>query len=153
MNARIVSLFAVLSLFLLPSAALAREKTAAPQPRPQKGKLVFVATTGLEDVLTLTSSFRHAQGALESGHLESVVWLSYGRAVVALDPTVEAVPSSVRKAAAEAKAAGVKLVACATALKKFGIAPDRLQPDAEVVANGAHELARLVAEGYAVIRY
>lgn len=134
----------------LPFTALAQSETPSPS---RKGKLVFVATTGLEDIGTLASSFRHAQGALESGHLESVVWLSYGRAVVALDPTVTAVPDSVREAAAEAKAAGVKLVACATALKKFGIDPKQLRPAAGVVPNGAHELARLVADGYAVIRY
>lgn len=146
---RILPLLFAFSL-VFPLAAMAQSREPIPS---RKGKLVFVATTGLEDIGTLSSSFRHARGALESGHLESVVWLTYGRAVVALDPTVKAVPESVRKAAAEAKAAGVKLVACATALKKFDIDPKKLRPRAEVVPNGAHELARLVAEGYAVIRY
>jgi intracellular sulfur oxidation DsrE/DsrF family protein len=100
-----------------------------------------------------SSSFRHAKAARESGYLSDVVWLSYGRAVVALDPTVKAVPESVRKEAQEAKAAGVRLVACGNALAKFDIDPKKLQPQAEVVDNGVAELSRLVAEGYQIIRY
>ena len=91
--------------------------------------------------------------AKESGYLSDVVWLSYGRAVVALDPTVKAVPDGVHKAAQEAQAAGVRLVACNNALQKYGIDPKTLQPHAEVVPSGVVELARLVAEGYQVIRY
>lgn len=146
------------SLLVLPASALAqppgaaRSAPARTTPAP-KGKLVFVATTGLEDLGTLTSSLRHAAGAMKSGHLSEVVWLTYGRAVVALDPTVKAVPAEVRKVAEEAKAAGVRLVACGNALEKFDIDPRKLQPAAEVVPNGVAELSRLVAEGYAVIRY
>ncbi|AEI66870.1 DsrE family protein [Corallococcus macrosporus] len=119
----------------------------------RQGKLVFVATTGLEDIGTLSSSLRHAKSAKASGHLSDVVWLTYGRAVVALDPTVKAVPEEVRKVAQDAKAAGVRMVACGHALQKFDIDPKKLQPQADVVANGVAELSRLVAEGYQVIRY
>ncbi|MBN8231266.1 DsrE family protein [Corallococcus macrosporus] len=149
------TLFTLLAALLLavPAAALAASPDARP-PRPaQKGKLVFVATTGLEDVGTLTSSFRHAVAAKESGYLSDVVWLSYGRSIVSLDPTVKAVPESVRQAAEKARAAGVRLVACGSALKKYDIDPKKLQPAAEVVPNGVAELSRLVAEGYQVIRY
>lgn len=151
-------LFLVVTLVTAPLAALAAEPSQAPQAAARKtparqGKLVFVSTTGLEDTLTLSSAFRHAKAAKESGYLSDVVWLTYGRAVVALDPTVKAVPEPVRKQAQEAKAAGVRLVACGAALKKFDIDPKKLQPQAEVVDNGVAELARLVAEGYQVIRY
>jgi uncharacterized protein len=136
------------------SAAPSQSLQAADKKVPaRQGKLVFVATTGLEDIGTLSSSFRHAKAAKESGYLSEVVWLTYGRAVVALDPTVKAVPESVRKEAQEAKAAGVRLVACGNALEKFDIDPKKLQPQAEVVDNGVAELSRLVAEGYQVIRY
>lgn len=147
----------VAALLIAPLAALAAPPASAQgasQPTPaRKGRLVFVATTGLEDIGTLSSSLRHAKTAKESGYLEDVVWLTYGRAVVALDPTVKAVPESVRKHARAAQAAGVRLVACGNALKKFDIDPKRLDPRAEVVENGVHELARLVAEGYQLIRY
>lgn len=148
-----VLLFAL--LLALPGLALAQTPPPAPSKSQPvaKGKLVFVSTTGLEDIGTLGSSFRHAKAAKESGHLSDVVWLSYGRSVVALDPTIKAVPEEVRKLAAEAKAAGVRMVACGNALSKFGIDPKTLTPAAEVVPNGVGELSRLVAEGYAVIRY
>ncbi|WP_375765265.1 DsrE family protein [Archangium gephyra] len=151
-------LLLITALFISPLAALAAEPSPVPQAAAQKtparqGKLVFVSTTGLEDIGTLSSSFRHAKTAKESGYLSDVVWLSYGRAVVALDPAVKAVPEGVRKEAQAAKAAGVRLVACGNALEKFGIDPKKLQPQAEVVDNGVAELSRLVAEGYQVIRY
>ena len=151
-------LLVLAALVTAPLAAIAAAPSQAPQAPEKKvparqGKLVFVSTTGLEDIGTLSSSFRHAKTAKESGYLSDVVWLSYGRAVVALDPAVKAVPEGVRKEAQAAKAAGVRLVACGSALEKFDIDPKKLQPPAEVVDNGVAELARLVAEGYQVIRY
>lgn len=151
-------LLVLAALVLAPLAAIAAAPSQAPQATEtrvpaRQGKLVFVATTGLEDLGTLSSSFRHAKNAKESGYLSDVVWLTYGRAVVALDPTVKAVPEGVRKEAQAAKAAGVRLVACGNALQKFDIDPKKLQPQAEVVDNGVAELSRLVAEGYQVIRY
>jgi len=151
-------LLVLAALVIAPLAAIAAAPSRAPQATEtqvpaRQGKLVFVSTTGLEDIGTLSSSFRHAQAAKESGYLSDVVWLSYGRAVVALDPTVKAVPEGVRKAAQAAKAAGVRLVACGHALQKFDIDPKKLQPEAGVVDNGVAELSRLVAEGYQVVRY
>ncbi|MBZ4402240.1 MULTISPECIES: DsrE family protein [unclassified Myxococcus] len=146
-------LLLVTSLVTVPLAASGSTPSESRRTPAPQGKLVFVATTGLEDLGTLSSALRHARSAKESGHLSDVVWLTYGRAVVALDPTVKAVPEEVRQAAQAAKAAGVRLVACGTALQKFGIDPKKLQPQAEVVDNGVAELARLVAEGYQLIRY
>ena len=148
-------LLVLAALVIVPLAAIAAGPSQATEKKTpaRQGKLVFVATTGLEDIGTLSSSFRHAKTARESGYLSDVVWLTYGRAVVALDPTVKAVPEGVRKEAQAAKVAGVRLVACGTALAKFDIDPKKLQPEAEVVDNGVAELSRLVAEGYQVIRY
>lgn len=126
---------------------------AAPATPARQGKLVFVATTGAEDMQTLASSFRHAKIAKESGHLSEVVWLAYGRSVSVLDPDVKAIPEDVRSQAPAAAAAGVRLVVCANALEKHGIAADRLVPRVEVVSSGVVELSRLVAGGYQVIRY
>lgn len=146
------SFFLTLTLLALPLAAFAAEP--APAKPAHQGKLVFVAMTGLEDLGTLSSSFRHAATAKKSGHLSDVVWLSWGRAVVALDPTVKAVPESVREEARLAQEAGVRLVACGNALAKFDIDPKTVTPKGvAVVPNGVTELARLIAEGYEVIRY
>lgn len=129
---------------------LANASAAAAEPAPA---MVFVANTGLEDVQTLTSSLRHAKAAKESGHLSKVVWMVYGRAVVALDPKVGAVPESVPKLAKEAADAGVELVVCGQALAKYGIAPEKMAIKARVVPNAITELAKLVAEGAVPIRY
>lgn len=142
----LMSLFA-LALLTVPAVSLAKE---APAP---KGKLVFVTMTGPEDLATLSSSFRHALAAKKSGRLEDVVWLGYGRSVVAFDPSVKVVPADVRTHAEAARKGGVKLVVCAQALEKWGIDRKKLEPKAEVVENAIDELARLVSEGYQIIRY
>lgn len=144
-------LLAAFSMLLIPGLALA--KSPAEAPKQPKGKLVFVAMTGPEDLGVLSSSFRHAAAAKRSGHLEDVVWLSWGRAVVALNPDLDVIPSDIHEQAAAAQKAGVRLVACGQALKKWGIDPETLRPKAEVVANGVDELARLVSLGYQVISY
>lgn len=148
---RLVPLALAAAFALLPATVQAAPGSKAAPAK--QGKMVFVANTGLEDLGTLSSSLRHAIAAKKSGHLSDVVWITYGRAIVALDPTVKAVPESLRKLAREAKAAGVRLVACASALEKYDIDPRKLEPAAEVVENAVTELARLVADGYAVIRY
>jgi intracellular sulfur oxidation DsrE/DsrF family protein len=147
--ARLFSLL-LLTAVVLPGTAWSADPA---MQAPAKGKLVFVATTGLEDINTLSSSLRHAKAAADSGLLSEVVWLTYGRGVVALDPSLSAVPDSVRAHAKAAKAAGVRLVACGAAIKKYGMNPRMLEPQAEVVENGIHELARLVNEGFQIIRY
>jgi intracellular sulfur oxidation DsrE/DsrF family protein len=146
---RFFSFLLAFGMLALPLASFAAD---APPAQP-KAKLLFVTTTRLEDIGTLSSSFRHALAATKSEHVSDVVWIGYGRAIVALDPTVSAVPDSVRQHAAAAKAGGVRLVACAQALKKYDIDPAKLQPKAEVVANAIGEVARLVAQGYQVINY
>ena len=133
-----------------PAAPAATQQKKAPQ---KQGKLLFVAMTGLEDLNTLTSSLRHARIAKESGYLSDVVWLSYGRSIVSFDPTVKAVPASVKEELKLAQAAGVELVVCNNSLQKYGIDPKTIEPKARVVPKGAEELARLVSEGYQVIRY
>lgn len=119
----------------------------------KKGKLVFAAMTGMEDMQTMSSAYRHAMVALKSGHLDKVVVLSYGRSAVVYDSTVKAIPDDVRKLAAQAQAAGVELVVCKNSLEKLGIDPASLQPKPRIVENAMAELARLVAEGYAVVSY
>lgn len=147
----------LVALLLLTSArdvAAAPRRTAPAEqdaPRARTG-LVFVANTGLEDVQTLSSSLRHAVTAKASGHLDEVVWIVYGRAIVALDPTVT-VPASVRDELQRAREAGVRLVACAQALDRFDVDPDALPEGVEVVPNALSEIARLVANGYALLRY
>lgn len=148
-------------LVLLLLATAAQPALAAPRKAPKAAQqapraaagMVFVANTGLEDVQTLSSSLRHAIGAKQSGHLDEVVWIVYGRAIVALDPTVGAVPDSLRQQIREAREAGVRLVACAEAMRKYDIDRAAIEEGVEVVPNALTEIARFVAEGYALLRY
>jgi intracellular sulfur oxidation DsrE/DsrF family protein len=137
---------------VLTAAAAAPPRAGSSAPVAASG-MVFIANAGLEDVGTLSSSLRHAKVAKESGHLDDVVWIVYGRAIVILDPAVSAVPQGLRDDLAAARAAGVRIVACGVALEKYGIDAARLGSQAEVVPNGISEVARLVAEGYALLRY
>lgn len=147
-------LFAVaalaIPLFVAPSVFAAKPEASVPQA---KTGLVFIANTGLEDVQTLSNSLRHATAAKASGHLDEVVWLVYGRAILSLDPSVKAVPASVRENLEQARAAGVRLVACGHALEQHGIDPATIPAGVEVVPNAMHELARLVAGGFEALRY
>ncbi len=134
----------------LPQAQAATPSTPAPVP---KGGMVFVANVGLEDVSSLSNALRHAKLAKESGYLKDVVLVIYGRAIVLLDPELKSVPANLREELNAARTAGVRIVACASALEKYGIDPAALASPAEVVPAGIVEVARLVSEGYAVIRY
>ena len=151
MNRLLLSLSLCIGSVSMPTPVHAAPASA---PAPQAhGGMVFVANTGLEDTGTLSSSLRHAIVAKESGVLEDVVWIVYGRAIVVLDPTVQAVPHGLRDDLAAARQAGVRVVACASALEKYGIDPAKLAVPAEVVPNGIVEVAKLVSRGYGVLRY
>lgn len=145
-------LLAALTLPGFALAAPATEPASAARPAPQ-GAMLFIANAGLEDLHTLTSSIKHARAAKESGHLTEVVWMVYGRAILVLDPSIKAIPPGLRDDLAAAQAAGVRLVACGQALERFGIDPTTVQPKVEVVPNAMHEVARLVGQGYALLRY
>lgn len=146
--------FAAAAVLAVASPGVVHGAPAAPmQAAAKQASMVFVANTGLEDVQTLTSSLRHAIAAKKSGHLSKVVWMVYGRAIVVFDPKVKAVPDSMRKLAKEAADAGVEVVVCNEALKKYGIPADGLAIPARVVPNAITELAKLVSEGAAVLRY
>lgn len=148
------SVWMVLALVMsLGTAAFAQQAQTKDAPPAKKGKLLIAARTGVEDVQELTASFHLAQVAAESGHLEKVVWIGYGRSVLAFDPNVKAVPDGVRKAMKDAQAAGVELVVCNTALGKYGIDPAKIEPKAKVVPKGMAEIARLISEGYEVMSY
>lgn len=144
-------------MFLLATAMVALAPLTADAddaaPASKKAKLLFVTTTGPEDVSMLSSSFRHAAVAAKSAHTSDVVWLGYGRSVVVFDPTVSVLPASVKEQALAAQKAGVRLVVCAQALKKWGIDPGTLPEGVEVVANAIDELAKLAADDFEVLKY
>ena len=118
------------------------------------GKMVFVLTTGLEDLQSVNMAIRHAGMAKKSGYLDDSVLLVYGRSVQAFSRGITAKPPQVAAAIKEAKEAGARIILCGEALKRFDIPKEKLEPGVdEVVPNSIFTLAELVSRGYQVIKY
>lgn len=145
----------VLALLLFAGPALAAPPKPPPVPAapvPAAKGLVFVATTGLEDPMTLGNTFRHAKIVKESGVLGEVTVVVYARAIQVFDPAI-ALGDAPRKDLEDARAAGVRIVACENAIGKWGIAKEVVAERAETVPQGVVEVARLVAAGHEVLTY
>ncbi len=130
----------------------AHATAAAPAAADARPGLVFALRTGPEDVTAMSSAFRHARVAKEAGHVGDVTVIVYGRAAVVFDPTF-ALPAEVRDNLKGARDAGVRIVACETALNKHGIPVEAARLSAEVVPQGIVEITRLVAAGHEVLSY
>jgi intracellular sulfur oxidation DsrE/DsrF family protein len=118
------------------------------------GKMVFVLTTGLEDLQSVKMAIRHSGMAMKSGFLDDSVLLVYGRAVQAFSKDITAKPPQVAAAIKEAKEAGARIIVCGEAIKRFDIPREKLEPGVdEVVPNSIVTLAELVSKGYQVIKY
>ena len=118
------------------------------------GKMVFVLTTGLEDLQSVNMAIRHAGMAKKSGYLDDSVLLVYGRAVQAFSKDITAKPPQVAAAIKEAKQAGARIILCGEALKRFDIPKEKLESGVdEVVPNSIFTLAELVSKGYQIIKY
>ena len=118
------------------------------------GKMVFVLTTGLEDLQSVNMAIKQSGVAHKSGFLDETVLLVYGRSVQAFSRDIKAKPPQVAKAIEEAKEAGVRILVCQVALKQFGIPEDRLESGvSEIVPNAIETLAELVSKGYQIIKY
>lgn len=138
-------------LAAVPDAAAKPAPPPVVAPAPEPG-LVFVAMTGLEDAMTLGSAFRHAANAKTKGEMADVTVLVYGRAILSFDPDAPVSPD-IRTAMADARAAGVRVVACEVALQRFGIPVDAAKAFGDTVPNAMVELAGLVKGGDAVVTY
>ena len=156
MTRRTASIVPVLAIALasLPTMALGAEKEAAEPGSKGHGKMVFVLTTGLEDLQTVNMAIRHAGMAKKSGYLDDSVLLVYGRGVQAFSKDITAKPPQVSASIKEAKEAGARIIICGEALKRFDIPKEKLEPGVdEVVPNSIVTLAELVSKGYQIIKY
>lgn len=139
----------------LAMARAADDPKAAVEPGTKgHGKMVFVLTTGLEDLQSVNMAIRHAGMAKKSGFLDDSVLLVYGRGVQAFAKDITAKPPQVSAAIKEAKEAGARIILCGEALKRFDISKEKLEPGIdEVVPNSIVTLAELVSKGYQIIKY
>jgi hypothetical protein len=124
--------------------------------RNPNGKLVFMLTTGFEDLLEVRLCLEDIEAAKASGHLEDVIWLVRGRGVDALGRPdgVLTRPPVIIQLAREVKASGVRIIVSTEALQEQQILVASLDPSAtDLVDNTAMLMAELVSQGYQVIRY
>lgn len=129
------------------------EATVEPGSKGQ-GKMVFVLTTGLEDLQSVNMAIRHAGIAMKSGYLDDSVLLVYGRSVQAFSKDITAKPPQVAAAIEEAKEAGARIVLCGEAIKRFDIPKEKLEPGVdEVVPNAIFTLAELASKDYQIIKH
>lgn len=129
--------------------------TSAAEPGSKgHGKMVFALTTGLEDLQAVNMAIRHSGMARKSGYLDDAVLLVYGRAVEAFSKANTAKPPQTAALIKEAKEAGVRILICGEALKRFDIPREKLESGVEaVVPNSIVTLAELVSMGYQIIKY
>ncbi len=138
----------------VPQEEAAKAEAAVEPGSKGHGKMVFVLTTGLEDLQSVNMAIRHAGMAKKSGFLDDSVLLVYGRAVQAFSKDITAKPPQVSVAIKEAKEAGARIILCGEALKRFDIPKEKLEPGVdEVVPNSIVTLAELVSRGYQIIKY
>lgn len=135
------------------TAGAAEQETAARGSKGH-GKMVFVLTTGLEDLQAVNMAIRHSGMALKSGYLDDSVLLVYGRGVQAFSKNITAKPAQTSAFIKEAKQAGVRILICGEAIRRFNIPKEELDPGVDaVVPNSIVTLAELVSKGYQVIKY
>src|SRR5216684_2189269 len=80
--------------------------------RNPNGKLIFMLTTGFEDLSEVRLCLDDIKAAKASGHLEDVIWLVRGRGVDALGRPegVLTRPPVIIQLAREVKASGVRII-------------------------------------------
>jgi intracellular sulfur oxidation DsrE/DsrF family protein len=115
--------------------------------------LVFMLTTGFEDLREVELCLSDVKVAKASGDLTEVTLLLRGRGVDALT-ALSGRPAQIAKLANELKASGVHIIASDSELKQDGLSASRMDPaPSELVPDAAARMIELVSRGYQVIRY
>jgi hypothetical protein len=118
-------------------------------------KLVFMLTTGFEDLREVRLCLEDVKVAKKSGLLTEVILIFRGRGVDALASVPGLVrPPEIVQLAREVTASGVRTIVSGNALQQYGMPAASLDPKpTELVPDPALRMTELVAHGYPVIRY
>jgi hypothetical protein len=128
--------------------------SVAPTAGDRPDKLVYLLTTGLEDVHALDTLLQYAVSAKKSGHLSEVAILADSRGVEILAAGMGARPDQTAALAKQAKEAGVRFLVAAAGLKQVNLAAADLDPKPdEIVSDGGDRLAELILQHYEVIHF
>jgi hypothetical protein len=126
---------------------------AGEQARDPHVGLVFMLTTGFEDLREVELCLDDVKVAKASGVLADVTLIVRGRGVDALT-NLNGRPSQIAKLAREVKASGVHIIASDNELKQDGLSTAQMDPEPnELVPDAAARMIEFVSRGYQVIRY
>jgi uncharacterized protein len=119
------------------------------------GKLVFMLTTGHEDILEVRLCLENMKTARTSGYLEDVTWVAEGRGIEVFGRVQQSSwPPDLVQMAREIKTSGVHIIVSSSSLKEYKISTASIDPKPdELVPDPAVRMAELVSQGYQVIRY
>jgi hypothetical protein len=130
-------------------------KNTTPLRNPS-AKLVFMLTTGFDDLVEVKLCLEDVKAVKTSGHVEDVILLVRGRGVQVLGKPggVLIRPPEIVKLVREVKAAGVPIIASADSMREQQISFADLDPKpTHLVDDSAAFMADLVSKSYEVIRY
>ncbi len=143
----------ITGLVKAPSGILDSVVIAGEQARNPHAGLVFMLTTGFEDLREVELCLSDVNAAKTSGNLADVTLIVRGRGVDALS-NLKWRPPQITKLAHELKASGVRIVASDSELKEDGLSTAQMDPQpSEVVPDAAARMVEFVSQGYQVIRY
>jgi hypothetical protein len=115
--------------------------------------LVFMLTTGFEDLQEIELCLSDVKAAKASGNLADVTLLVRGRGLDALS-NLNGRPAQIAQLAKELKASGVHIIASDSKLKQDGLSTARMDPaPTELVPDAAARMIEFISQGYQVIRY
>ena len=136
-----------------PNERLEFRVNAGEQAHNLRGRLVFMLTTGLEDLREVELCLADVKAAKASGYTADVILIVRGRGAEAL-ANLNGRPSRIAKLAREVKSSGIQIVASANEFKQEGISAASMDPTpSDLVPDAAVRMAELVSQGYQVIRY
>jgi len=140
-------------LLVGPTGTLNSVVKAGEQARDPRVGLVFMLTTGFEDLREVELCLSDVKAAKDSGNLADVTLIVRGRGVDALT-NLNGRPAQIAKLARDLKASGVHIIASDSELKQDGLSTARMDPEpSELVQDAAGRMIEFVSRGYQVIRY
>jgi intracellular sulfur oxidation DsrE/DsrF family protein len=126
---------------------------AGEQARDLHVGLVFMLTTGFEDLREVELCLSDVKVAKASGDLADVTLIVRGRGVDALT-NLNGRPAQIARLVHELKASGVHIIASESELKEDGLSSAHMDPEpTELVPDTAARMIEFVSRGYQVIRY
>lgn len=115
--------------------------------------LVFMLTTGFEDLREVELCLSDVKVAKASGDLADVTLLVRGRGVDVLS-NLNGRPAQIAQLAKDLKASGVHIIASDSELKQDGLSAARMDPaPSELVPDAAARMIEFISQGYQIIRY